>query len=256
MSVIQAILLGILQGLTEFLPVSSSGHLIVFRSFLGIEGPMLSFDIILHVGTLFAVIAVFGKDIWSLIRHPFRREVAALIVATIPVVVVGVFFSDLITGVFSTTLSVGIALIFTGILMFVSDRFYGQRTMKNLSMGNALVVGIFQGLAVIPGLSRSGSTIFGALLCGMNRKQAAKFSFLLSVIAILGAAGKQSLDIIQETGGLVLEPIYFIGMVAAAVSGFFAIKFFLRLLEKSSMKFFAFYCWLFAAVTLIWTFAG
>ena len=253
MTTIQAIFLGLLQGLTEFLPVSSSGHLIVFQNFFGIEEPMLTFNIFLHLGTLLAVLVVFAKDIWTLLRRPFCREVALLIIATIPVALAGIFFEDYVTGIFSSTLSVGIALIVTGAMMYISDRFYGHRSIKDLPFSNALIVGIFQGVAILPGISRSGSTIFASLFCGMERAQAARFSFLLSIIAILGASGKESIDLIKSTGGLHLEQFYFVGMAAAAISGFFAIKFFLNLLKKNNMKFFAFYCWIFAAITIVWS---
>ncbi|MCL2677582.1 MAG: undecaprenyl-diphosphate phosphatase [Clostridiales bacterium] len=252
MNVIQAILLGLLQGLAEFLPISSSGHLVIFRSFFGMEEVMLTFDVFLHLGTLFAVIVVFFKDIVAILRRPFSKEMLLLIIATVPVVFAGLFLGDFVTKVFSSVIPIALALIFTGLLLFFSDNFQGRRKMKDLSKFEALVVGLFQAVAILPGVSRSGATIFAALACGMTRKAAARFSFLLSIIAILGAAGKQSFDVIKETGGLTLQPYYFAGMAAAAFAGICAILFFLRLLEKKSLRFFSYYCWAFAAFTIVW----
>ncbi|MCL2817697.1 MAG: undecaprenyl-diphosphate phosphatase [Clostridiales bacterium] len=252
MNIIQAIFLGVLQGLAEFLPISSSGHLIIFRSFFGMEEVMLSFDVFLHLGTLAAVMIVFFKDIAAILRRPFSKEMLLLIIATVPAALAGFLLEDQITRFFSSVIPVAVALVFTGLLLNFSDRFHGRREMKELSYVQAGVVGFFQAVAILPGISRSGSTIFAALACGMTRKAAARFSFLLSVIIILGAAGKQSFDIIKETGGLVLEPYYFAGMAASAFAGICAILFFLRLLEKKSLRFFAYYCWAFAAITIAW----
>ena len=254
MTVLHAIILGLVQGLTEFLPVSSSGHLIIFQNIFGFEEPMLTFDIFLHVGTLVAVFAVFWKDIWKLIKNPFCKEVALLIVATIPVGIIGLLFEDVVTGI-SSLLTVGICLIFTGTILFFSDRLNGNLKLTELSYSKALLVGIMQGIAVLPGVSRSGSTIFASLLCGLNRKEAARYSFLLSILAILGAAFVHSIGMIKDTGTFALSGVYIVGMLAAAVSGFIAIKFFLKLLEKKSMKFFSFYCWGVAALVLIFNFA-
>ena len=255
MTVIQAILLGLLQGLAEFLPVSSSGHLIIFRSFFGMEEVMLSFDVFLHLGTLAAVIVVFFKDIAAILRRPFSKEMLLLIIATLPAVLAGLFLESYIVRVFSSVIPVAVGLVFTGLLLWFSDSFHGRREIKDLNRFQAGVVGVFQAVAILPGVSRSGATIFAALACGMNRKAAARFSFLLSVIIILGAAAKQSLDIVKETGGLVLQPYYLAGMAAAAFAGICAILFFLRLLEKKSLRFFSYYCWAFAALTIVWTLA-
>lgn len=255
MTIFEAIILGLVQGLTEFLPVSSSGHLIIFQNLFGMEEPMLTFDIFLHIGTLFAVFVVFWKDIWRLLRRPFCKEVALLIVATIPVGVVGLLFDDKVAAI-STLTTVGICLVFTGIILFFSDRLSGKLKIEELSFGKALLVGIMQGIAVLPGVSRSGSTICASLLCGLDRKDAARYSFLLSIIAILGAGLVQSIGIVQEHGTLNLSTEYIAGMITAALSGFAAIKFFLKLLEKKSMRFFSYYCWSVAAIILVWNFVA
>lgn len=253
MSTLQALFLGLVQGLTEFLPVSSSGHLIIFRNIFGIDEPMLTYDIFLHLGTLVAVLIVFWRDIWRLIRRPFCKEVLLLIIATVPVGVIGLLFDDAVEAA-STLLTVGIGLIITGTLLFFSDHLNGKLELKQLSCGKALLVGTIQGIAVLPGISRSGSTIFASLLCGLNRKEAARYSFLLSILAILGAGLVQALDIVKDTGSFNLDVTYLVGMLAAAVSGFAAIRIFLRLLEKKSMKFFSYYCWAAAALVLLFNF--
>jgi len=143
-------------------------------------------------------------------------------------------------------------LVLTGILLFISDRLEGCKQMKELSYPAALLVGCFQALALIPGLSRSGSTIFGSLFAGLDRKSAAKYSFLLSIPAILGATVLQFRDLLNESHSLILPFSYIIGTIAAAVVGFFAIKFLLKLLQKKSLRGFAYYCWAFAGISLIW----
>jgi len=255
MTIFEAIILGLVQGLTEFLPVSSSGHLIIFQNLFGMEEPMLTFDIFLHIGTLVAVFIVFWKDIWRLLKKPFCKEVALLIVATIPVGIIGLLFDDKVAAI-STLTTVGICLIFTGVILFFSDRLTGRIKLNELSFGKSLFIGLMQGIAVLPGVSRSGSTICASLLCGLDRKEAARYSFLLSILAILGAGLVHSLGIIQEHGSFSLSAEYIAGMAAAALSGFAAIKFFLKLLEKKSMRFFSYYCWSVAAIILIWNFVA
>jgi len=246
----QAIVLGIIQGLTEFLPVSSSGHLVIFQSLLGFKEPMILFDVFLHVGTLFAVFAAFWDDIRYLFSHILSKEVGLLIIATIPAALMGYFLEDYFTLLFSSVIAVACALILTGILLFISDRFKGKRSLRQIGIKEALLIGVFQGLAITPGLSRSGSTIFGALLCQMNRKDAARFSFILSIPIILGAAVKSAIDM-AGAGTISLEWTYFLGAVVAAVFGYLAIKIFLKLLAKANLRIFSYYCWLIAAIVII-----
>jgi len=246
----QAVLLGIIQGLTEFLPVSSSGHLVIFQSLLGLKEPMIIFDVFLHVGTLFAVFVAFWDDIRYLLTHIISKEVGLFIIATIPAALMGYFLEDYFTLLFSSLIAVACALILTGILLFISDRFKGNRSAKQIGIKEALVIGIFQGLAITPGLSRSGSTIFGALLCQMERKEAARFSFLLSIPIILGAAAKSVLDM-ASAGTVSFEWTYFLGAAVAAVFGYLAIKIFLKLLAKANLRIFSFYCWIISAIVII-----
>ena len=216
LSVWQAILLGLLQGLTEFLPISSSGHLVIAQQLLGINGPMLTFDIAVHVGTLAAVITVFWQDVKQLIRKPICKTMLLLIIGTVPAVLAALLFGDIIEAMFSSLEVVAVALVVTGVLLLFSDRLQGQGRLEDMGYGKALIVGLFQAAAVVPGLSRSGSTIFGSLLGGLNRTDAARFSFLLSIPVILGAAAKQVLD--AGSSGLSLHWTYLLGAAVAALS--------------------------------------
>lgn len=246
----QAILLGLVQGLTEFLPVSSSGHLVIFQELLGINAEMMTFDIFVHVGTLVAVFIYFRKDIWAILKRPFCRFTALIIVGCIPAGLMGVFLDDVFEALFSSLVAVACALVVTGILLFISDRFNGTRTISEMRFSEALVVGTFQGLAITPGLSRSGSTIFGALLCGLSRAEAARFSFIVSIPVILGAAGKECLEMVQANT-FSLDINFLLGALVAAASGYIAIRIFIRLLEKKSMRYFSFYVWVVAAIILV-----
>ena len=246
----QAILLGLVQGLTEFLPVSSSGHLVITQSLLGIEGDVLIFDVFVHLGTLVAVFVAFWGDIVALLKKPFCRFTLLIIIGCIPAALMGFFLDDFFSGLFNSLTAVAIALVITGILLFISDRFNGQKTINEMKITDALIVGVFQGCAIAPGLSRSGSTIFGSLICGLKRSEAAKFSFIISIPVILGAAAKEIFDVTQGTGG-VIEWTYFLGAAVAAVSGYVAIRIFLKLLEKKSMRYFSIYVWIVAAALLI-----
>jgi len=247
----QAFILGVVQGLTEFLPVSSSGHLVIFQSLLGINEPAITFDVFLHVGTLLAVFVAFWSYIRYLIMHLLSKEFGLLVVATIPGALMGFFLEDFFTGLFASLIAVACALIITGILLFISDNFWGMRTIKQIGVKEALVIGIFQGLAIAPGLSRSGSTIFGALLCGLDRKEAARFSFIMSIPIILGAAAKSIWDM-SEAGTFYFQWTYFFGAAIAAIFGYLAIKIFLKLLEKANLRIFSYYCWGVAVLIIIW----
>ena len=244
-----ALLLGIIQGLAEFLPISSSGHLVIVQELLGIEESTLSFDIFLHVGSLVAVFIVFWRDIKNLILHPISKTMLLLIVGTIPAVFMGFFLNDLFEALFASLIAVSCFLVLTGILLWISDKFHGERSIEELSIVDAIIVGLFQGIAIAPGLSRSGSTIFGSLLCDLKREDAARFAFLLSIPVILGAAAKSVLGMHAE-GGISISYTYIIGAIVAALTGYIAIRFFIRLLSKKSLRIFSFYCWALALIVL------
>ena len=205
----EATFLGVVQGLTEFLPVSSSGHLVAFQHLLGLQNPELLFDVVVHGGTLLAVLLVYGKDLWEIIKEslfaaaemarqgnvrevwqhrPHFRLGTYLLIGTVPAAVAGLLFQDALEQAFASLLSVGCMLLVTGTVLFGTKLSKGPgRDLEDLSLRDCLVIGIAQSLALLPGISRSGMTIATGLFCGLNRGLAARFSFLLSVPAILGA---------------------------------------------------------------------
>ena len=261
----QALILGLVQGLTEFLPVSSSGHLAIGRALLGVQPTEdLVFEVTVHAATVLATIVVFRKQIWQLLCGLFKWKyndetdyILKICVSMIPVLVVGVFFKDAVESAFSSMLVVGLALLVTAMLLFFSDVFARRshadkekESRNGISFWQALVVGVAQAVAVIPGLSRSGATISTGLLCGVKRERMAQFSFLMVLVPILGEMFLDVVggDFIASSVGVV--PLI-IGFVAAFVSGFFACKVMIALVKRAQLKWFALYCALVALLVLI-----
>lgn len=244
MTTFQAVILGLLQGLTEFLPVSSSGHLVLMQSLFGITEGGMTFDILAHFGTLVAVFIVYRRDIANLIRHPLQRMNFLIIVGAIPTAIIGFAFKDLFEQLFHSMLSVGISLLFTGFLLWIADLHRGGfKNERSTTFLDVIIIGICQGLAITPGVSRSGLTISSALIRGLDREMAAKYSFLLSIPVILGANLLEIKDIV--TSGVVIDNYlpFIIGPLVAAVSGVFAIKFLLKLLKEGRLRIFSYYVW-------------
>lgn len=255
MSWLQALILGLVQGLTEFLPVSSSGHLAIGREILGVEAAKdLVFEVVVHTATVLATIIVFRKQILRLLKGLFKFEyndetdyVLKICVSMVPVFIVGVFFKDYVESLFSSLLVVGLALMVTALLLFFSDRASSSRAQRvssarnGMSWWQALAVGVGQACAVVPGLSRSGTTISTGLLCGMRREDVAQFSFLMVLVPILGEA---FLDVVggdvagSSVGALPLA----VGFLSAFVSGLFACRVMIALVKKAKLKWFALYC--------------
>lgn len=247
----QSIFLGIIQGLTEFLPVSSSGHLTIFQHFLGMNEAGITFDILLHAATLVSVIICYRKDIWGLLKHPFQKYVLMIIIACIPAGIAGVFFGDFVSNLFDSVWVPAFALLITATILFIADRQKGSKTGRDITVGIALFIGLFQMIALVPGISRSGSTIFAALLCGLMRTEAAKFSFIMSIPVILGAFLLEVKDVVVETGGFYIAPAHIAGAIAALISGILAIKLVVNLLNNGKFRYFGIYCTCFALVTII-----
>ncbi len=261
LSYLESVILGLVQGLTEFLPVSSSGHLKIFGALLNrnLEGS-LTFDILLHAGTLLAVIVVYYKDIllliqnffgmlWDIVRfkgvglaeHPYRRVVLMLFVGSIPAGLGSIFLKEHMESI--PIWAVGIFLLVTAALLFWSDRMEsGTKSITDITPKNALICGVFQMFALLPGISRSGSTIVGGSTQKLKREDAVKFSFLLSLISVGGAALLEIPAAVEQIGqvGSILPLI--VGMAVAAVSGFFAIRFLISMAKKSSLSPFGIYC--------------
>ena len=271
MSYLQAIILGLVQGITEFLPVSSSGHLAILQSFFGLESTEnhLLFDVLLHLGTLGAVLITYWGDIAGLTREGLvqlhlkkprrgqkpdllkQRMILFILLATLPLVLV-VFLRKAVTYLYENTFFIGFALLVTGGLLFAADRLgHGTKNERNATLGSVMLVGLSQALATVPGLSRSGTTISVGMFCGFERSFAVKFSFLLSVPAVLGANLLTFIDAVQAGIDFSLLPVYLVGVLAAFVSGFFAISLLRIMVQKSRFGSFAYYCWGAGLVTLI-----
>jgi len=272
MSFWSAIFLGIVQGLAEFLPISSSGHLSVFQNFLGlanVEAENLFFDVLLHLGTLAAVFVAYWGEIKALVLEFFtmigvrklprgqkpdrlsRRMIFFIILGTLPLFVV-LPIKDKVEGLYGNTFFIGFAFLLTGTLLFLSDRMNrGHKDLRTATILDILIVGIGQAIAVVPGLSRSGTTISCGMTRGFDREFAVKFSFLLSIPAVLGANILSLIDAIQVGIDWSLMPMYLAGVVTAAVSGYLAIRLLKFITQKGSFGAFCYYCWGAGLVTLI-----
>lgn len=253
LNIFHAVILGVVQGLAEFLPVSSSGHLIIFQTLFGITEPTLTFDIVLHLGTLVAVFIVYRREIWGLIKNPFQKMTLLIIVATIPAVAFTLLFGDFIDSLFNTTTYLAFGFFITGLFLLYADNVkVGRRTEKEMGLLDALIIGCMQGIAIAPAISRSGSTITGALSRRLNREAAARFSFLMSIPAILGAAVLQMKDLV--TGDVPLESLSImpmaLGFITAAISGYLAISFMIELIKRCKLKYFSYYVFLLGAFIL------
>lgn len=256
MSLLEAIILGLIQGLSEFLPVSSSGHLLVFHELFGITAEdNLTFIIVLNMGSLVPLLYTFRKDIWGLIKKPFQKTTLLLVIATIPLVVTTLLFEGFIESAFFTVQFLPFGFILTGVALLLSDKLKkNTKNMDKLGVVDAVVIGCAQALAVIPGISRSGSTITTTMARGINRESAAKFSFLMSIPAAIGAMVFRASRIIADPA--LLEGLNFpnliAGFITAAVSGYVAINFMLSIVKKAKLKYFLYY--IIALVVVIFVF--
>ena len=272
MSLLSSILLGLIQGLAEFLPISSSGHLAIAEHFLGQAGVPATpdfFDVLLHLGTLVAVFAAYWQDIRDMIVElidgvrdlvrgttpnpipPARRMILLIIVGTLPLFVV-LPVKDLVEGLSGNIYFVAGALIVTGFLLFASDRVKkGRKTERSAKLLDVLLVGIAQAIATCPGISRSGTTITAGCFVGFDRKFAVRFSFLLSIPAVLGANILSIGEAVQEGIDVSLLPAYIVGTLVAAVSGYFAIRLVNLLADKGKFGNFAYYCWGIGAAAVV-----
>ncbi|HOD92625.1 MAG TPA: undecaprenyl-diphosphate phosphatase [Clostridia bacterium] len=242
MSIWEAILLGIIQGLTEFLPVSSSGHLVLFEKILNIDTPTLAFNVAVHFATLVAVCVVFWKDILTLLKKPIQKLTLWLIIATIPAGIAGVLFSDIFEGFNDSGVTLGIGFLITAIFLLISSKLKpGTIEKENMKWYDALFIGIMQMVAILPGISRSGSTLTGGLFRKIKKEDAVKFAFLLSIPVILGGFILETYDAAKAGfANIDILPIL-IGMIFAGISGFFAIKIFVKTVLKGKIQYFAYY---------------
>jgi undecaprenyl-diphosphatase len=271
MSIIQAIILGIIQGITEFLPVSSSGHLVILPFFLNWQLPVKEtfiFNVLVQIGTLVAVIFYFRKDLAVIVIDFFKQLFAGtpfgtqgarmgwlLIVATIPAGLAGLLFADVVEEAFSSPLIAGIALLITAVLMILAEKI-SQNTgdTQDITFVTALTMGVMQILAMLPGISRSGSTISGGMMRHLRREAAGKFSFLMSIPIMLAAGVLSTYQMVTEVPDLgSFLPIMAIGFLTAMVVGYIAIRWLLSFLVKNSLVYFSVYCILLGGITiLVW----
>jgi undecaprenyl-diphosphatase len=271
----EAIILGIIQGLTEFLPVSSSGHLVLFQKMFGLKQAELFFDIAVHLGTLVAVIVVFRREIKKIItalaklitpagpKEPILQKIESdphlkmallIVIGSIPTAILGLLFAGIADRLFSSEFITGLMLIVTGLLLWLTRRTGAnvhQAQGDRLKPKNAFIIGIVQGLAIIPGISRSGSTISIGLMLGIDREMAARFSFLLSIPAIIGA-GLWSLKDGLSQADLAIQAAL-LGALTAALVGYAALKSLLRIVKKKRLHLFAPYCWLVGILAIIFS---
>lgn len=245
MDLVQIIILAVIQGITEWLPISSSGHLVVAQKYFGLVHPVI-FDVMLHVGTLLVILIVFGKDVVEILKAVSRLDFEAedgklalfIVVGNIPTALIGFVFRDIFKSLFHNLLAVGIALVITGCLLYVSK--YGKNS-KEMNYSDAFLIGIAQGIAIIPGISRSGITIATGLLCKLRKEMVFKFSFLLSIPAVIGAVITESENLfLAEADGSFMV----LGVIVSVIIGYTALKLLQKLLLKQRFHRFAYYCWL------------
>ncbi len=253
LSVLEALIQGIVQGLTEFLPVSSSGHLVVMQKLFGMKGNLLTFDLVVHFGTLIAVCAVMWKDIAAILKKPLCKMTWMIIVATIPTVIIGFAFKDLFKSLYESGITLGFEFILTGLVLWLAENTRrGRKGIRGMNVVDALVIGTAQGAAILPAVSRSGLTIAGALFRKLDREFALRFCFLLSIPAILGPVALDAYDVVKQGSAYMQDIwIYAVGFIAAAISGYAAIRFMLRIFTKASFKLFSVYVFIIGALVLI-----
>jgi undecaprenyl-diphosphatase len=267
MTLLDSVILGIIQGLTEFIPVSSSAHLIIIRDILGIQsGNGLAFDAVLQLATVLAVLVYFWKDILSLIKSfvfwvigkgiedSQKILILSIIIGTIPAIILGLLLESYMDTVFRTLFLTSVTLVFGSILFFVAEKFAKQN--ENLTIRKGFIVGLFQTLALVPGMSRSGMTISGGLFTGLSRETATRFSFLLSFPIILGSGLKKLFDLIKGGELSSVGPELLLSSMIAFIVGIFAIHFLIKYLKTHSLKVFAVYRVVVAVLILIYTYVS
>ncbi|MGI6435670.1 MAG: undecaprenyl-diphosphate phosphatase [Syntrophomonadaceae bacterium] len=254
MTVIQALILGAVQGLTEFLPVSSSGHLVIFQHLLGLADTPLAFDVLVHMGTLIAVFVAFWSDIAALLRKPWSKLTFLIVVGCIPAGLAGVLLEPIFEEAFTSLLVVGVGLLITGAILMLSEKWAlarpGLKEIEETSYRDVLFIGLLQAIAIFPGISRSGSTISAGLLAGLERPFAARFSFLLSIPVILGAGLIHVKDLDSGTMASIPGAAIATGLFSAALFGYIAIKLVLHLVNKGRLSMFSWYVWGLGLITL------
>lgn len=251
MSILHALILGILQGITEFLPISSSGHLLLFENIFGLNNGNMFFNILLHFASLIAIFVVFWKDVVELIKNPLSDQVKNIIIATIPTIVIGFmvkeFFSEYYLNLF-----LGFGFLISAIIIFVTlIKCKRNNYLKNINKKESFFIGLVQGIAVLPGISRSGSTICAGIIQGIDRTQSAKFSFLISIPVILGAMILEMGDVIKIGYVQVDFIACIVGFLASFIVALFTIKFMMKIVKKGNWIYFSIYLFLLSIFVLL-----
>ena len=251
MTIAESIILGIIQGLTEFLPVSSSGHLVIAQHFIkSFSQPGVLFDVTLHLGTLLAVIIYFRGRIIKILKD--IKLLGFIVLGTIPAGILGVLFKKKFEAMFSDIKLVGLMLIVTGMVIFIADRIKkAEKDIKKMTWFDSIVIGAIQAVAIIPGISRSGSTISGGVFLGFDKKTAMEFSFLLSIPAILGAALLEARHATGTDFQDINITVYIAGLIVAAAIGYLSIKVLMNFLQKQRLYIFSIYVWVIGAIVLL-----
>lgn len=264
--IIKYLFLGLLQGIIEPIPISSSGHLVIVQELFGIEtqGEGLGFEVFVHFASLIAVLIVFREDIVRIVRNTIRyivhREEESksefwfamfVIIGTIPAGIIGVLFDDVIEGTLSSVKTVGITLIITGIALWLIRKLEGYKGEKKMTTRDALIVGLAQAVALIPGISRSGATIVGSMALGLDRDTALRFSFLLYIPVSLGGMILKTDDIITDPMIGTLAIPYMVAFIASLVASYFALRWFIDIMRKGKLGYFSLYCWIVGPLVIL-----
>jgi len=260
MEYVYAVILGVVQGIAEFLPISSSGHLVIAESLLRalafseipewLQG--MTMNVALHFGTLLSIAVVYFRDLLELTRRP--QMLLRIVVASIPVAIVGLKFKDQLENMFDNAMAAGFCLMITGVILLVARRLQGgHQDLKTLPVRSAVVIGLFQAVAILPGISRAGSTVGAGLICGLRGADAAKFSFFLAIPAIGGATLLELLKVLRETERTIpnWSPVL-AGAVVSFVVGVFCLRWLIRILSSDRLHWFAFYCLSVGVLTVVW----
>ena len=274
MTYIQAAILGLIQGLAEFLPISSSGHLALLQHFFGVNADnVVIFTVLLHVGTLISVFFMYWHDILELTielgltikdiftgkglrldERPVRKLGVMIITATIPTAIIGFAFNDFFEGLYSNILFIGIGFLITGTFLFIAERIGSNKTdIERMNFRNAIFVGVMQGVAIYPGISRSGSTLMAGLTAGLKREFAVRFAFLISIPSIMGSALLEGKDAVEAGIDTAFAGPILLGMAVAAVSGVLAIKLMIKVVSDKKLKYFSYYVWALGTGVIIYS---
>ncbi len=274
MTLVQAIILGIFQGIAEFLPISSSGHLVLLQNIFGIKEGNLFFTEMLHFGTLISIVIVYFNDIIRIIveffkmlgngiknkkfkiTNGYQKLGLLIIIGSIPTAIIAFLFEDFFVSLYSSSLlPIGIAFLVTGVLLWIANnKSHGNKNVKTMTFLDSIVIGTFQGIAIIPGISRSGSTIVGALFRGLDRSLATEFSFLLALPATFGAGLLGIIDVVKTDSEMAFTMPLLVGVALSAIVGIFAIKFLIKILKKDKLYYFSYYLWAIGIITIIFHF--